>query len=66
MEISNLTPSDAGHYICKVQIPSIPGSVFKDSILKVAGTVSFMNIFFFIIRFKIEVKDFNVKLFKGY
>lgn len=63
LEISNLTPSDAGHYICKVQIPSIPGSVFKDSILKVAGTVYFINNFFFNVKIKIEVKDFTVKLF---
>lgn len=61
-----MTPGDAGHYICKVQIPSIPGSVFKDSILKVAGAVSFMNIFYKILRVHFEEKDFNVKLFKGY
>lgn len=64
LEISSVTPSDAGHYICKVQIPSIPGSVFKDSILKVAGTVSFMNIFYKILRFHFKEKDFKEKEIK--
>lgn len=57
MEISSVTLSDAGHYICKVQIPSISGSVFKDSILKVAGTVYFMNILYKILRVNFEVKN---------